>query len=218
MFGEGFRVGLGWLTDPALRFTRTRPCDADCAREGTSGILYGVGEKGRAAALTDKVRINPPSGACGLTRNRSAAQAAKQFEIQVQGGYVISIMRLPSFAKLASLFIACLAILVSVSRASDGDVPDPFCNVRVATISSEQSYKHAPRDIKRVQAQFTKFGIKSQLALSTRAFDAKHRTITDWFLYVYPPDAAKARHLVEWAKQHGLHVGPDYTPPTPLLQ
>ena len=127
-------------------------------------------------------------------------------------------MRLPFPAKLVSSLVVGLAVFVSAARGLDGDTPDPFCNVQVATTSSEQSYKHAPRDIKRVQARFTKLGIKSQLALSTRAPNAKHRTITDWFLFVYPPDATKARHLVEGAKQQGLHVEPDYTPPKPVLQ
>ena len=127
-------------------------------------------------------------------------------------------MRVPRSVKLATLCVFGVGILTSVARASDGDIPDPFCNARVATATSDRGYKHPPRDIRRVQARLTKQGIKSVLSLLDRPPDLKHHTITDWFLDVYPPDAAKARHLVEEAKQQGLHVEPDYTPPKPVLQ
>ena len=115
------------------------------------------------------------------------------------------------------LLVVCTVLFMpSAARSYDGDVPDPFCNVRVATATSDRGYKHPPKDIKRVQTQFTKLGIKSLLGQSGRRID-KYRTLTNWFLTVYPSDASEARHLVEGAKQRGLHVEPDYTEPKPVF-
>ncbi len=97
------------------------------------------------------------------------------------------------------------------------DEGDPFCSVRVA-IASNQSWKHAPLDIKKLQKQFTQAGVKCELVLSSRPPDAKHRTITDWFLLVYSVDVPRARHLVNDAITKGLHVSADYTSPKPVGQ
>ena len=112
------------------------------------------------------------------------------------------------------LLLICFLCSGPRAESYDGDVPAPFCNVPVAT-ATNADYRHAPKDLRRMQTQLTRGKIKSQLCYAGRA-SATDRTL-DWSLLVYPPDAAQARRLVETAKQKGWHVKPDYTTPPPVV-
>ena len=102
--------------------------------------------------------------------------------------------------------VPLLFVLALAAAASDLDEGDPRCNVRVA-IATTEGHK-PPKDVIKLQRTLRDKGIKSELALLDRAPDLKHRVMTDWFVTVYPEDAARARRCVEDARAKGLGIEP----------
>ena len=102
--------------------------------------------------------------------------------------------------RLTALVCACLLIaFVSPAKSNDGNVPDPFCNVRVAHIRRYGTSTRTPKDIRRMMTRLTKNGIRNEGALLSAGAGPYGPGLVDWWITVYPPDAAKARHLVESA-------------------
>jgi hypothetical protein len=89
----------------------------------------------------------------------------------------------------------------------DPEESDMRCNVRVATATVSQNHK-PPKDVLKLQTLLRDKGIKSVLSLLDRGPDLKGRTVTNWFVTVYPEDAERARRFVGEAQARGLRVEP----------
>ena len=70
-----------------------------------------------------------------------------------------------------------------------------------------QSHK-PPKDVMKLHTLLRDKGIKSVLSLLDRGPDLKGRTVTNWFVTVYPEDAERARRFVGEAQARGLRVEP----------
>ncbi len=116
------------------------------------------------------------------------------------------------------LFLCLLLAAAPRTEALDGNMPDPFCNVQVARVRRQGTSRHFPRVLLKMEARLTRNGIRNVGSMSGYGPDTHGVAYGDYWVCVYPPDAARARQLVEAARREGWRIEPDYTPPTPVCQ